>query len=34
MNNSHVNQKISPSYILTSRMVKLEHLDETHQEDK
>jgi hypothetical protein len=32
MSNSHPNQKFSPTYILTSHMVELEHLDETHQE--
>jgi len=28
--NSHFNQKKIPTRILTSRMVELEHLDETH----
>jgi len=32
MNNSHPNQKFSPTCILTNHMVELEHLDETHQE--
>jgi len=32
ISNSHSNQDFSPTHILISHMVELEHLDEAHQE--